>query len=121
MKQWRHDDIPVFKSNYAMEYLRHKFTASLSHKIWSRLSATWQLRVQDRNGGYILYEGTTNTGQLVPYSSYATLDAKLQWTAPRYDVWLNATNITDTHYYDYGNIPQPGVWFMAGARIKFNL
>ena len=121
MKQWRHDDIPVFKSNYAMEYLRHKFTASLSHKIWSRLSATWQLRVQDRNGGYILYEGTTNTGELVPYSSYATLDAKLQWTAPRYDVWLNATNITDTHYYDYGNIPQPGVWFMAGARIKFNL
>ena len=115
MNQWRHDDIPVFKSNYAMEYLRHKFTASFSHKIWSRLSATWQLRVQDRNGGYILYEGATNTGQLVSYSSYAVLDAKLQWAAPKYDIWLNAANITDTHYYDYGNIPQPGVWFMAGA------
>ena len=35
--QHRRDNEPYFKSNYAMEYLRHKFTASLSHRIWDRL------------------------------------------------------------------------------------
>ncbi|MBP5619909.1 MAG: TonB-dependent receptor, partial [Bacteroidaceae bacterium] len=55
MHQTRHDDIEIFRSNYAMEYLRHKFVANLNHRIWNNLSATWSLRWQDRMGNYILY------------------------------------------------------------------
>lgn len=128
--QKRHDDTPIFKSNYAMEYLRHKFVASLNHRIWNRLSATWSVRWQDRMGSYLRYSGTyvdpstgflrgESTGQLVDYSPYATLDLKLQWTAEQYQVFVQGTNIINHKYYDLGNVQQPGIWVMAGARVKF--
>ena len=117
--QRRHDDINIFKSNYAMEYLRHKFVATLHHPIVSRLTAAWTFRWQDRMGSYILYEDAKSTGQLVPYDPYATLDLKLRWTAKHYELWAEATNITNHRYYDLGNIPQPGIIVLAGARVKF--
>ena len=128
MHQHRRDQTHIYKSNYALEYLRHKFTATLEHRIFSRLSATWSLRWQDRMGAYIAY-GTPyidpesgqlradSTGKLVPYRPYCLLDLKLQWTDRKYDLYLQGTNITNRHYYDLGNIPQPGIWVMAGARI----
>ena len=117
--QKRHDDINIYKSNYAMEYLRHKFVATLHHPIVSHLSAAWTFRWQDRMGSYILYEDAKSTGQLVPYDPYATLDLKLRWTAKHYELWAEATNITNHRYYDIGNIPQPGIIVLAGARVKF--
>ncbi|MBQ9191055.1 MAG: TonB-dependent receptor [Bacteroidaceae bacterium] len=117
--QRRHDDINIFKSNYAMEYLRHKFVATLHHPIVSHLSASWTFRWQNRMGSYILYEDAKSTGQLVPYDPYATLDLKLRWTAKHYELWAEATNITNHRYYDLGNIPQPGIIVLAGARVKF--
>ena len=129
MHQKRHDDTQIYKSNYAMEYLRHKLTASLNHRIWNRLSATWSVRWQDRMGSYVRYSGTyvdpntgylrgESTGELVSYSPYATLDLKLQWTANVYQVYVQGTNITNHHYYDLGNVRQPGIWIMAGARVR---
>lgn len=117
--QRRHDDINIYKSNYAMEYLRHKFVATLHHPIVSHLSASWTFRWQDRMGSYILYEDAKSTGLLVPYDPYATLDLKLRWTAKHYELWAEATNITNHRYYDLGNIPQPGIIVLAGARVKF--
>ena len=117
--QHRHDNVDIYKSNYAMEYLRHKLTATLAHRVWSRLSVNWQLRWQDRMGTYILYENATTTGQLVSYKPYATLDCKLQWTAPRYQLWVEGTNLTNHSYFDLGNIPQPGIVVLAGVRVGF--
>ena len=57
-------------------------------------------------------------GELTGYSTYAVLDLKLQWTAPHYTIFAKGTNITNKEYYDLGNVPQPGVWIMAGIRWK---
>ena len=110
--QKRNDNTEIYKSNYAMEYLRNKFVATLNHKIWKQLAATWCVRLQDRMGNYI------SNGQLTGYSTYATLDLKLQWTAPHYNLFVQGTNITGKRYFDLGNVPQPGAWIMAGARWK---
>lgn len=117
--QDRRDAVPVYKSNYAMEYLRHKFTAVLQHRIWDKLAATWQMRWQDRCGAYIAYDQGKSTGQLVPYSPYATLDVKVQWRAPHYELWVEGTNLTNHTYYDLGNIPQPRLVVLAGARVRW--
>ncbi len=128
--QNRRDKKEIFKSNYALEYLRHKLTVTLNHKIVSKLTATWSLRWQDRMGTYILYDTTYTdattgylrggtSGSLVSYRPFTTLDLKLQWTDTMYQLYLKGTNITNKRYYDLGNIPQPGIWIMAGAR--FNL
>ncbi len=129
LHQHRRDATQVYRSNYALEYLRHKLTASLHHRIVSRLSATWSLRFQDRMGEYILYgtpyidpttgyDRAASTGTLVSYRPYTTLDLKLQWTERLWQVWLQGTNLTNKKYYDLGNIPQPGFWFMAGASVR---
>lgn len=110
--QTKHDAEGVVKSNMAMEYLRHKAVASLTHRIFSRLSMTWDFRWQERVGSYM------SGGELVPYHPYAMLDAKMQWEAPRYQVFVQATNITNHRYYDLGSVPQPGIWVMAGAKLR---
>ncbi|MBQ6191001.1 MAG: TonB-dependent receptor [Bacteroidaceae bacterium] len=113
--QAKHDAEGVVKSNVAMEYLRHKVVANLSHRIVSRLSMSWDFRWQERVGSYL------SGGELVPYQPYAMLDAKLQWDAPRYQIYVQATNLTNHRYYDLGSVPQPGTWVMAGARWRLKL
>ena len=125
--QERHDDVAIFKSNYALEYLRHKIVASLNHRIWDRLSANWSVRWQDRMGSYLLYYTDTtmgylrglNSGNLVNYHPYATLDVKLLWRDHHYDLFVQGTNITDHRYYDLGNVPQPGICILAGGTVRF--
>lgn len=97
---------PIARSLYALEYLRHKFTARLDHRIISRLTASWNIRWQERMNGY---------------TPYTKLDCKLTWTDKRYTLYLKADNITAHRYYDYGSILQPGLWVMAGGCLKFNL
>ena len=128
MHQHRRDDVEIYKSNYAMEYLRHKFVATLDHPIFvrpaadgtmgKRLTASWTLRWQDRMGSYLLYENAQSTGQLVSYKPYATLDLKVRWQTSRYELWAEGTNLTNHIYYDLGNIPQPGLVLLAGLRLK---
>ena len=113
--QTKHDAEGVVKSNVAMEYLRHKFVANLSHRIYNRLSMSWDFRWQERVGSFL------SGGELVPYHPYAILDAKLQWEAPRYQVYVQATNLTNHRYYDLGSVPQPGLWVMAGGRIRLGI
>nr|MCR5180803.1 TonB-dependent receptor [Bacteroidaceae bacterium] len=100
--QHRRDDAAVFKSNYAMEYLRHKLVASVEHRIVSHLSASWTCRWQDRMGSYLLYEQGKSTGRLVSYDPYATVDVRLRWNERRYELWAEATNLLNHRYYDLG-------------------
>lgn len=93
----------IYRSLYALEYLRHKFVASLSHPIVSHLSASWSLRWQQRMNGY---------------HPYAKLDGVLQWSEPHYQLYVKADNITGHRYYDIGGVKQPGLWIMAGAKVN---
>lgn len=111
----------VFTSLYGDDYLRHKMVFSVCQKIWDRLGVTLGLRVQDRMGAYQVYEGTTPTSELRSYVTYATLDAKIQWTDKRYEIWVKGDNLTNHHYQDIGNVLQPGIWIMSGVRVKLNL
>jgi iron complex outermembrane receptor protein len=117
--QKRRDDTEIYKSNYALEYLRHKFVARLDHRIWNRLNAGWAFRWQDRMGSYINYEHDS-AGQLVSYPSFCLLDLKIFWNADSYMIYAEAGNILNRKYYDLGNIPQPGIWLRAGISYRIN-
>lgn len=108
----------IYDSNYAMDYLRNKLVTSLSHRIAGPLEAQWDFRLQHRMGAFTLYEDGKNTGVQTPYGTYALLDLKLQWTARKYTLFLQGNNLTNLHYYDLGNIEQPGFWCMAGIKLK---
>ena len=99
-------DREIFGSLYALEYLRHKATFQLDHRIWSRLSASWAVRWQERMNNY---------------SPYTKVDVKLMWTAPSYSLYVKADNITCHRYYDLGAVRQPGLWIMAGGSVRIGL
>lgn len=115
--QRRHDTEVVYKSNYALEYLRHKFVATLSHRLAPRLDCTWALRVQQRMGGYVVYEALKPTAQVHPYGAYALLDARLSYTLRRVRLTLDMSNLTARRYYDLGSVPQPRFTCLAGVSL----
>lgn len=104
--QTHETDKPIHRSLYALEYLRHKVVAELSHPIVSRLSASWALRWQQRMNGY---------------HPYTKIDGKIAWNMPAWQLYLKADNLTAHRYYDIGTVRQPGLWLMAGGSIKLHL
>ena len=98
-------ELPIYKSLYALEYLRQKFVMQVEHRIWRSLSANWALRWQERMNGY---------------SPYTKIDGRIQWTAKNYKIYVKADNITAHRYYDLGAVRQPGIWIMAGCAVNLD-
>ncbi|HJD92711.1 TonB-dependent receptor plug domain-containing protein, partial [Bacteroides coprosuis] len=123
ISQKRKDNTPIYKSNYALNYLKHKFVANLRHKLFTeKLTLNWAFRWQDRMGDYIDFGNTNHPeGILTSYPSFALLDLKVQWTESKYTIFAEANNLLDRTYFDLGNIPQPGFWFKTGIKCKFYL
>ena len=93
----------ILKSLYALEYLKHKAVFGLDYQIWSKLSASWSVRWQQRMNGY---------------HPYTKVDCKLMWDEKNYNIFVKADNITCHRYYDLTAVKQPGLWIMAGASVN---
>ena len=102
------------QSQYALEYLKHKFTAQVVFNLFSHLNLNLSYRYQERKGNYQLL-----SGEVKPYGSFSLLDARLSWNADKYKLYVESNNLFNKTYYDYGNVPQPGRWIMAGATYSF--
>lgn len=104
-------------SYYALDYLKHKFTASLEHRIYKRLKADWAMTYQERMGTY------TNrvTNEETAYPNYVTIDARLTYQANDWNCFFEVANLFDNKYQDIGNIQMPGRWFRAGISISLSL
>ena len=104
---------PNIVSQYALEYLRHKLIANALVPIVDKLTLGVNLRWQDRVGQYTDFEGRAQD-----YKPYALVDTRLTWQEPKYKLYLEANNLFDTTYHDYGLVEQPGRWIIAGINIK---
>ena len=100
------------QSQYALEYLRHKLVCHLQMNLQERLSLGLDYRFQERTGTYTDSDGIVND-----YQPYGIVDARLEWNAGTYKIYLEANNLFNKSYVDFGHIPQPGLWIMAGASI----
>ena len=99
-------------SQYALEYLRHKLVAKTQMQLTKRLSLGVNLRWQDRVGSYTDFEGKVHD-----YEPYTLVDTKLTWAHAKWIVYIEANNLFDTNYRDYGMVIQPGRWLIAGFSI----
>ena len=95
----------IYKSLYALEYLRHKFTLQLSQKIWKNLSANCIVKWQQRINGF---------------HPYTKVDCKISWDRPKYNIYIKVDNLTNHRYYDIGSVLQPGIWCMIGGKYMIN-
>ena len=104
------------ESKYTLEYLRHKLVAGLRLCPWKKLNLGIDYRFQKRTGTYTDAEGNT-----CAYQPYGIIDARIDWKEKKYSIYLEANNLFDKSYVDYGCVPQPGTWFVAGAAFNINL
>ena len=94
------------RSIYSLEYIRHKVVAQADFRLWNTLTLDLSWRYVDRNTGSEL---------LTPYS---LLDAKVGYDFPRLNLYLRANNLLNRTWYDFGDIPQPGLWLIIGVSCK---
>lgn len=107
-----------FISNYTLNHLRHKVTASLHHNIIDGLNMSWHFRWQDRAGSYIKYVDQ-KPGERTSYKPFSIVDIKINYSIDRYNVFINTNNIFNSQHLDLGNLPQAGFWMMAGVEYKW--
>jgi iron complex outermembrane receptor protein len=103
------------QSQYSLEYLRHKLTAQLRMRLATHLDLSLGYRWQDRMGTY-----TDASGQVHDYHPYSVVDARLAWTSDTARFYVEGNNLTNHHYVDYGNVPQPGCWLTVGAQYDLS-
>jgi len=104
------------QSLYALEYLRHKLVCNLQLSLWRQLTLDINYRFQERTGTY-----TDTEGKVQDYKPYGIMDARLGWKSEKYDLYVEGNNLFDKTYVDYGHVPQPGTWIMAGGSIHLDL
>ena len=98
----------MFQVNYCHLH-QQKQEAHLTRQLDLTIGYRWQ----DRMGTY-----TTTTGEVKSYHPYSILDARLAWNTNCYSLYLEGNNLTNHQYVDYGNVPQPGAWMIAGIRCN---
>ena len=106
---------PNLQSQYALQYLRHKIVAGLKLHLYSHLNMGLSYRYQDRVGNYQDIQGVSHA-----FEPYSLVDARLSWDTTKLNLYVEANNLLDKTYYDYGSVPQPGIWIMVGGNIHFN-
>src|SRR5690606_5869341 len=86
-------------SRYAMDHLKHQFTAKMENRFLKNFSNQLVYRYQERANGY----------------SYHLLDEKLSYHFRNLNVFVLINNLTNTQYTEAFGVPMPGRWFHVGV------
>ena len=105
-------DLKEAGSRY-LDYLSHKLAIHLEHGIYKGFGASWTVRFQKREGQYNNAEG-----EVADYQPVWLLDGSVYWQNTYLRVSADCTNMTNSRYYDYGGILQPGAWAKVSIKAK---
>lgn len=100
-------------SKYVLDYLRNKANISFRHNIYKNFKATWQAGYYDREGEYVLTQGSSPES----YKPYFSADLRLQWEMKRIKLFTDFKNISNAQYADFGGLIQPGFHVVAGITV----
>ena len=107
-----------YDSKYALDYLKQKTNLRLEHRLLKtkkagEFSAVWNLNYQDRAGNYTHF----STTRLTDYKPSTLCDVRLNWKKSFWGVYMDAKNLFDTQYADFGGLTQPGKSLLVGLRL----
>lgn len=101
-------------SLYVLDYLRHKATLRIEHKIYKGFGASWSLSFRKREGEYTSLEGI-----IEHYRPVWLLDGCVYWHNEFFKVSVDAHNMANQQYYDFSGVVQPSHW--VSATVQFTL
>ncbi len=94
-------DTEGVQSRYALENLNHQLILGADHRVWHRLRHHLRVRYLDR----------------VTLPDYVLVDSRLYYRDERFNIYVEATNLTNTQYTEAGYVPMPGRWLRAGVSL----
>jgi iron complex outermembrane receptor protein len=97
-------------SYYALDYLKHKATLSISHSAFRRIAFSWSANWQDRAGTYTQYP----TNNEISYKPFMVYNLRISYNKKGVNVFADFNNLGNKVYSDLGNIPQSGRWISFG-------
>ncbi|MEG1759705.1 MAG: TonB-dependent receptor plug domain-containing protein [Alistipes sp.] len=112
----------------ALDYMKHKAALSAEFRFLRNFSLVLTGSVYDRNGSYTYYlrkadgslqlddKGAKMT-EVRDFKPYFLLDSRLAWEKGCCKLYVDATNLTGTDYFDFGGLQLPGRWFTGGVVI----
>ena len=92
--------------------MRNKLAAALEFHFLRRFSLSLTGTLYDRTGNY-----ADASGRVLDFKPYFLLDGRLSFEWRMMRIYMDAMNITDTRYFDYGGLQMPGTWLSAGITI----
>ena len=97
------EDTEGVQSRYALDNLNHQLVLGADHQVWKKLRHNVRARYLDR----------------VALPDYFILDSRVYYQTERLNVYLEATNLTDTKYSETGYVTMPGRWARVGVSLTF--
>lgn len=91
-----------FNSKYALDHLKNQFGLNIEHDIFSSLKQSWRIRYEER----------------LRHREHILVDTRIFWSSRTYEFFIDATNLFNIHYTEFGFIPMPGRWIAGGIKIN---
>ncbi len=111
-----------FDSKYALDYLKHKLTFAVQHRILTadnlpddyNLSLQWKAAYNDRAGNYSDFK----SGEQRSYDPFFLADVRILFESRKLAINFDVNNLSNSKYIDFGGLRLPGINVMAGIRLK---
>ncbi len=103
-----HSDAVI--SQYKLDHMRNKLSARIDTAPFRHFTLSATGTLYDRMGGY-----TDRGGETRRYKPYFLLDARATYTLGKWQLYVDATNVTSTEYFDFGGLKMPDCWVSGGV------
>ena len=109
---------PDLISNYALDYLKHKFVFNIQLAPFKNVYAGINYRLQDRNGTFSYFESPESSPVEKEYQLFHLFDVKAGYSFQRVSLFIDVSNLFNTEYRDIGSVVMPGRWVMLGITLS---
>ncbi len=109
----------TYISRYVLDHLENNLKIELIHSIYKELKIGYNVSYNKRKGQYISYINNTK-GVYTSFPDYFLLDIRLSYQFRTLMLYVEASNILNQRYYDFGDLVQPGIWIKGGFTCKIN-
>jgi len=100
------------------DFVKQKLSIQGLHKFAKNTLLSWDLIWLNRNGSFSRYDITNQSETEEAYGSHTILNIKLEHYRGNHSIFISVRNLLNTSYWEYGNVPSPGIWISAGLRLK---
>lgn len=103
-----------FQSFYTLNYLKQKASVGLFFEPFKNFTASAWYTFKNRAGQYSWDDNTPP----VAYGSFSLIDVRLAYNLNKFTITLDANNLLNEKYFEYGFVAQPPRWISGGVKVK---